>query len=480
MGCLRELICTTGLLLLSASLAAATHKAPKPLPYSENDEMVRPDSTAQAWADQAEQLQPLGEAPHFTGFFMWRGRADRQYKPFHQWEVRLHPGAADRDNLRVRIDSLDVYMKPMHGRKGHVVDLGDLAAGETRDWSYKLNTSAPAAARVHLSWDGGSETYLSQEGDTIPLPASSFADQPTLLVLRPEWEYKKPRRAAAVRFWLHNIGEVAAEEVLHTIIFKDKDGNEVHRHEFVPEDGTVAGGFEGEQRLVVKNCPPFNNLSITTKKKEAANAVGGGASLHPGAFTQAAAIEVAELALTDEQVTAQVRNGTAEAVPGLVVTLQFFDAAGAELASLDLPAGDLAPGAVAPISAPKPDLAGAAGWGFAYSMGAPRQAGADQPERDGPIASMTVDPLRLDILDVVAAGGMVKVKARFTNEGSKDLSSLVCDLTLSDGAGKEASPSVTVGDLPAGGEWTGSFTAAGIAGVSGVGLQFRTGAGAAE
>ena len=120
-------------------------------------------------------------------------------------------------------------------------------------------------------------------------------------MLQPDWETK--RRRTAITFYLRNDGGVAAQDVVHTIRFRNGDGEVVHEHEYIPEGGTIEPGYAEQQAIVVERVPEFSTLSIATRKREQA-------VFDPGVFTDAPDVQVAQIAVSGDEITAMVRNIT--------------------------------------------------------------------------------------------------------------------------------------------------------------------------
>ena len=104
----------------------------------------------------ADATPASAEHPEFSGMMVWSGRADREYKPFFQWELRLQAGVEPLRGLRLRIQPLAPDLSPLQkGRIGHWQTLGNVDAGDEVDASYKFNTPIFSAYRVEVTWKGG-------------------------------------------------------------------------------------------------------------------------------------------------------------------------------------------------------------------------------------------------------------------------------------------------------------------------------------
>jgi len=472
------------LLILASGLAAADRE-PAHARFSQNDEMPRPEETAAAWAAQTPE-GAVDAAPVIAGWYMWRGRADRAYKPFHQWEVALAGGTEAVRELRFRITVLGPDMKPLLGKQGvgHWVELGRLGSDERVDCSYKLNVSAPTAVRAEVRWDGGEASYLATDPTAMPGREGDAADEAKLLLLQPHFQYDKRRKAAAVRYFLRNDGGEDATGVVVTVIFRDKQGKEVHRVDHVPgEEGVVASGFAERITFVAKRVPAFYDIALKSTSNESK---AGGLTLDGGAFSDRKEIQVANFELADGTLTADVRNGLDEPVSGLVVAFDLLGEGERVLETVEVSLGALAPGEDRPVSAKVGDIGPITGWGVGFSFGAGGGAdrGSDAGDGDpgdgagqvaGAQAPMDVDGVQLALRDVVAVGGAVKLDLTISNTRDGDLSGLTCELRIQDAAGSSVKVPVTVGDLAAGASFDASVVAEGVADVAGLQMTWSTG-----
>ena len=375
-----------------ASLAAASHP--------DDHHMERPAETETVWERQADEVVAAGDAPVISGCYVWRGRADRNYKPFHQWEIQVTAGSERISDLRMRVTPMGPDLQPLLGRVGRWERLGNLGRSASIDISYKLNTSNPAAYRVELAWQGGEESFLAVDKTALPLAEGEREHQPVLLIVMPDWETKRGR--TAVTFILRNDGGVEARDVVNTLRFRDDDGNVIHEHEYVPEDGTIPAGYAEAQQVVVDRVPKFATMSIATRKFEQA-------ALDPGTFTDAPEVQVAGIAIADGQLTATVRNNTGVGVTGPEINFGLTDAQGGTLQDVVAQVGDLDHGAEAAITLDVSGIDGIGGYGLAMSYGeagggpTPTQAAAP-----GAIALDPVDGVQVSVDSVTQIDGGVQ------------------------------------------------------------------------
>ena len=211
----------TGLAPLTAAQKAQPHEK-----YNKNKEMPRPAEVPEVWKMQAEEVVEHETQPWISGAYMWRGRADRDYLAFHQWEMRVSTKAAQKD-LKIRITPLGSDFQPLRGENGHWVTLGTLGAGKSVDISYKRNTSHPALYRVELEWAGGEQSFLADTPAAVPQIERPAGGGPRLIAMEPDHGYDAKRKMAMVEFYLRNIGDKEATGVEHRIVFLDGKGKQV-------------------------------------------------------------------------------------------------------------------------------------------------------------------------------------------------------------------------------------------------------------
>lgn len=472
-----SMILLAGLVGAAEKRADGKHGKPQPWDHlSKNGEMERPDEVKAAWADQVA-APATDAAPVIVGAAMWNGRADREYKPFHQWEMILEGGTEPIDGLRFRTIVLGPDMKPLLGKMGtgHWVDLGGLKPGKRVTFSYKLNCSAPTAVRMECRWDGGEASYLTPDPKGLPVREGDPAKEAKLLVLQPDFEYVPKKKLARISFFLRNEGGKPATGVVHTVKLVDHKGKVVHEVEHVPtKDGAVPPGFAEQIRFELKKVPKFDNISVSTKSAESES--GGGTALDGGEFTGAKNVEVAHLKIADGALAVDVRNGLDDAVADLVVTLDLLDSAGGLLKTVELPVGRLEPGQEKPLTAEVGDVGPVGGWGVGFSFGTtPAKAEQGPAKEGGTLAPMDIDGVQLQITDIEAVGQAVKLELVITNTKEAALAGLSCELTVKDKAGTTIVIPLDVGDLDAGASFEGAVIGEGVGDVAGVQMGWKTG-----
>jgi hypothetical protein len=452
-------------LLLPCCLLPLLLLLPPPVTAAaEGDPMPRPEEASKAWEIQVKDAAAVSDIPRFTGAYVWRGRADRAYLAFHQWEFRLESGRQPTPGLRLRVLALGADLKPVENRgTGHWLRLGDLGANEGVICSYKLNTSQPVAYRVELAWTGGEEAYLAPGLTGLPQLEVPAGAAPRLLVLQQTFDYSN-RRNAIVTFMLRNDGGGAATGVEHTVKFIDEKDKVVHTAKHIPEQGTIPAGYAQMQKLVVPNCPMFKSIDISTKLGNAE-----AFALDPGKFTDQPTLEIAELAIAAGRLTATVRNGTPEAITTLTVTIALLAKGDRPVETVRIVLPSIASGQRCPVSAPVGDVASVVSWSVGFETAGGGGAAA-APETLRTEAGGVV----LDILRVTTTPTGIRLQITVTNRTGKDIDGLLCQLQLADGA-VEVPAAVHCGDLVAGAVFEGGVVALGLARLQGLGLSWKGG-----
>jgi hypothetical protein len=316
----------------------------------------------EAFAKQAATaIKPMGNVPGFIGLYLWGGRADENYKPFHMWELRLKAGTAILSNLSCRISTLSPTKQIQ--TQGPWKTLSNLAAGAALDFDYKLNGPTFTAYQVELTWKNdkaqAEETYLAWDRFTPPVLVSEFATTSYLVVLSQNFEYNATKRAAAISYVLWNIGGQGGHDVLQTIHFKNEKGKDVATFDYAPEKGEVPAGLVKEQKILAPKIPFFVTISITTRLSDNTT------TIDPGAFTGAKDVEVAKVRVEGKLLKARVRNGTGSDLIGVTVTISLQGKDGHIIKSFDLAVDALPKGEERDISA---DLTGVPSWN-GYEVG---------------------------------------------------------------------------------------------------------------
>ncbi len=437
-----------------------------------NGEMERPKEAAAIWARQeSTAARPSGPAPVFTGCQMWGGRADRDYKPFFQWEIRLQGGTEGIRDLRFRIVPLDAKLELIGRRPGYWRSLGSLAAGETTTFSYKLNCPSPMAYRCELEWQGGSEDYYASDKTALPEPRGPVEDRPMLMCLEPMQNYIDKRRLGQVGFYLRNDGGAAATGVSVVIELINGSGEVVKSHTHVPAGGTIEPGYAEMQEVEIPDCPPFSRVRLKASSDEE----GQPGPLDPGRFTDVADIEVAEVVVEGETLQFKVRNGLPEDLDAVTISFDLENDQGRVVKHLDVTTEDLPAGEIRPLAADIAGVEGIAGYQIGIAFGAPPPARAAGGQQSAGKPSITAAPLVLTLESTTVTDTGLAVTGIVVNAGEADLPGITCTLEIGGPGGGRAKREIAVGDLGAGEEHRFELTLPDLDGVAGMGLSYTTG-----
>jgi len=380
-----------------------------------------------------------GAEPVVVGAYVWGGRADEQYRPFFQWELRLLAGNQALEQVRVRT----ITLLPDGGdaKVGDWVDMGRFDVGESRDVSLRQNCPAFSSYRLELTWKGGTATYVAADRTAVPVAASTFADMAYLVTTGYQHaaeenkaeQKKRSGKGFPVVWWLWNIGGAPATEVVQTVRFLDGNGKEVQR-ETVALSEAVPAGARLEQVLTLKTKPKdYQLISVTATSAVPVIASGAGT----GGFTGAKEVEIADLRVKSGQLNARVRNGLTRDLSGLVVTVTLLDAAGKAVEVVLLNVGDLASGGE---TAAKAAIKATAfvGYELGWESSKPPQSEKPESATADPSAhlplSVTTDGLEFTMQQVAISDGNVYVKFLLRNDSGADIPALTATFTITSGA----------------------------------------------
>ncbi len=306
---------------------------------------------------EAAAIKPIGNDPVFVGAYIWGGRADQNYRPFFQWELRMVAGAAKVESLRARIATLGPSRQVLN--QGEWKEWGSIDASGRADVDYRANCPNFPAYQVELSWSGGKETFIACDKGTVPLAIGALSGQGYVVAVNTNFETSDKSKSATITWTDWNLGGKPAQDVVQTIHFKDEKGAEVKTVKHKPEGGEVPAGAVKEQKVVVPGVPTFATVSISTEQSDA------GSQTESAGFTGAKDVETAQIHADGGKLKARVRNGLDSDQDGVVVTIALQDKAGKTLKSFDIPVGHLAKDEEKDVSA---DLGGLAGWA-GYEVG---------------------------------------------------------------------------------------------------------------
>jgi hypothetical protein len=307
-----------------------------------------------AFARQAGKVPATdGAQPVVIGAYVWGGRADENYKPFFQWDLRIQAGTADIDGLKGRTITLNP--DGSDAAVGAWQELGRIANTKSSDVHLRQNCPAFQSYRLELEWSGGSQTFVSADKTSVPVSSASFAQMAYLVTTgymhdpeeskADQKKRKGKKKGFEVSWWLWNVGGADATDVVQTVRFLDLGGKEVAR-EVVKLKDPVKGGARMEQTLSLKEPPKgYQLLSVSAECATPLVAIGPEMG-----FTGAAEVEIAGIAISDGKVSAKVRNGLAKDLSGLAINITLLDANGKALETVKIPVGDLASKAEATVT----------------------------------------------------------------------------------------------------------------------------------
>jgi len=387
--------------------------------------------------------RPTGPGPGIVGSYLWGGRADEQYRPFFQWDLRLRGGSATASDLRLRIATLGPERQILH--QGDWKALSPIGPGAISDLDYRLNCPTFAAWQAELSWSDGTASFLAPDKMNLPMATAALADGPYLMAVEARSEAKDRGANHKIDWWIWNVGgqpAIGATQVLH---FLDEDGADVKTVPIkepvdIPANAVVA------QTRTLKGLP--KHVAIGVSVKVLASATGSAVTVAAGSdgFTGVADLEVGFLRLAKGTLVGRVRNGTGKDLSGVAMTLTLSDRAGKALTTLEIPAGDLAAGADRAFSAPAPGVTTWAGLELGWTSGAPAQSATIA----GLVGTVvTSDPLTFTVSATDPDGEALVLRGTIVNGGTDDLAPLRLSFTMRDGNRQEV-VEWTCASLPAG------------------------------
>lgn len=416
-------------LLTAASLAAAEKPAKAPGSGIAGEDAGKADAKGAFKRQEASAVKPTGNDPAFVGAYIWGGRADQNYRPFFQWELRLAAGAAKAEGLRARIATLGPSRQVLN--QGDWKDWGSIDANGRVDVDYRANCPNFPAYQVELSWSGGKETFLACDKGTVPLPLGALSGQGYVVAVNTNFETSDKSKSATITWTVWNVGGKPAQDVVQTIHFKDEKGAEVKAVKHKPEGGEVAAGLVKEQKVVVDKVPTFATVSISTEQADSSS------QGESAGFTGAKDVETALIHAEGGKLKARVRNGLDSDQEGVVVTIALHDKSGKTLKTLDIPVGRLAKSEEKDISG---DLGGTSGWA-GYEVG---WKGGQSKPAPAPIATaasgvpapVTADGLTLTPMKIERTSTGLLLTGTMQNATGRDLASVRVTLRITDSANR--------------------------------------------
>lgn len=410
------------LLLVSVLALLGAAERPKPKPEAGRTAASGSADAAAAFARQAGQAPAAdGPEPVIAGSYVWGGRADENYLPFFQWEFRLVAGTAALRGLKIR--TMTLLPNRTVARQGTWVEVGDLAAGATKDVSVRQNCPSFSSYQVDCEWAGGKASYVCSDKTALPVAQSRNADRPYLITTAYDHDPEKTKPPFVVTWWLWNVGGQPATEVVQTVSFLDQNGKTVHSVD-VPLKTPVAGGGALEQRLSLKVRPKeYHAVSVSARCADVLVASGPAES----GFTGAKELEIAGISVSGGRLSAKVRNGLDTSLVGALVTVVLQDASGKPIATIPLPCGTLAAGEEKSLSAAC-TATGFAGYEVSWTMAKPAPV---PPAASGPV-TVTVRGLTFTQTQSAVDGGTLFLKGDLINRTGQDLTGLIATFTVND------------------------------------------------
>jgi hypothetical protein len=462
------------LIACAAALGAAEKSGP---PRIAGEDAGKADAKAAFARQLANATKPTGADPAFIGAYIWGGRADQNYRPFFQWELRLAGGSAAASGLRGRIATLGSSRQVLV--QGDWKDWGSLAAGAPLDVDYRANCPNFPAYQVELQWSGGKETFVACDKGSVPVPLGAIGEQGYVVAVAANFELNEKAKSAVVTWTDWNLGGRTAKDVVQTIHLRDANLKELKAITFKPEGGELAPLAVKEQKTTLTNVPAFATLSISTEQADTST---GGAAAD---FTGAKDIEVAKVRADGGRLRARVRNGLDVDQDGLIVTITLLDKAGKALGAYDIQVGHLAKGGEQDVATDLGKIdswAGietswrAAGGGPTASAkpAAPAPAPTSAPSSPGLPGAVTADGLTFTPvkLEKTAAGLLLSGSVR--NGSGKDLSAVKLTITVTDSAKKSQELVWKAPSLAAGGDGTVAVACA-VKDVSALAMSWKSG-----
>lgn len=296
---------------------------------------------------RATAAKPTGPDPAVIGAYLWGGRADIDYRPFFQWELRLMGGSAPAEQVRARISTLSPTRTILVS--GDWLPWPSIPAGAVVDCRYRTHCPTFSAYQLELTWSGGGETYVACDKGAIPVPLGAVKGQGFAVAVNLNHE---PAAGGMEFTWSDwNLGGRPAKQVVHTLHLFDLASHEL-KHIALPAVAEIPPGSVVPGHALLAHLPAFATAGITVEESS-------DSSREMPGFTNVADLEVAELHQVGDHLEGRVRNGLTRPVQEAVVTLTLTDAAGAHLGSTDIAVGTLAPGQIRPLRA---TITGASGW----------------------------------------------------------------------------------------------------------------------
>lgn len=411
--------------------------------------------------------QATGADPVLVGCYLWNGRADQNYKPFFQWELRFKGGSATASDCKLRVITLGPQRQVLV--TGAWKKLNPVPARGVLECDYLLNCPLPPAFRIELAWEGGSDQFLGWDRSMVPLSLNALKDTALLACVGGIADMDKKVGAIVATWSLWNVGgQPANEGSTVTVRFHDDAGKVVHSEVWRQPKGEIIPAHSAkDRRILVRKPVPTNVLSFSVSMPAGAGALAGP--------TNVDGVIVSHLEQQGLVLKARIRNGGAADLTGLVVTLGLQGQKDAKLATVDMPAVDLKVGAEREVQVTLDKPIAWTGFDMQWrtSGGAPPPSNS-KPAADGTIPSLAVKGLEMvDITSKAGAKGLT-IRGRLNNVSGKKLEKLELIFSVH-GADAAVPVPVSVDELDAAQGMNLEFLAKGLDRLSGLEMTWSAG-----
>jgi len=317
-----------------------------------------PAEATNAFAAQGENAT-VPTVPSVVGLWIWSGRADAQYRPFFEWDLRLAAGMSALDGIKARLTTLGPDQEVL--RQGGWISLDAIGAGSSRDVALRLNCPVFPAWKLELTWNGGHASWIGFDLASLPIPHSGSEDGSIVVAVGADADPIKGKKGAIATWYLWNLGNKPATQVTQIVRLRNQAGAVVATGELVmAKDEVLAAHASKPCRLVLPNAPAWQTVAVETKQPKDA---GSNNLLIPPASTGPDLV-VERITIDRGTLTAEVVNRLGRHLDGAVITLSFTNA-GKETKDVAFTVGALADSAMASVQA----TAGAIPAWDAYSVG---------------------------------------------------------------------------------------------------------------
>ena len=212
-----------------------------------------PAEATNAFAAQGENAT-VPTVPSVVGLWIWSGRADAQYRPFFEWDLRLAAGMSALDGIKARLTTLGPDQEVL--RQGGWISLDAIGAGSSRDVALRLNCPVFPAWKLELTWNGGHASWIGFDLASLPIPHSGSEDGSIVVAVGADADPIKGKKGAIATWYLWNLGNKPATQVTQIVRLRNQAGAVVATGELVmAKDEVLAAHASKPCRLVLPNAP---------------------------------------------------------------------------------------------------------------------------------------------------------------------------------------------------------------------------------